>query len=239
LSPVIRDTLVRYGCAPQRCFLTPNGARQDLIRFEASPTFPDRSVCLGRVLPAKRQALLQRHAAGVDFVGDIGTESGFDAADANYLGPWTKQQVYDNLTRYANLVLLSDGEAHSLVVVEALMAGLGVVVSEAASANLDLSREFIDVVPEPKINDAAYVREVVERNRAASVRQRDAIRRYAVEDFDWGTLVRRYADLVAQLVRAPVTRPPRFWGDVGDALRDVPRALRRRLARGGPAVTRV
>jgi hypothetical protein len=42
-------------------------------------------------------------------------------------------------------VLLSDGEAHSLVIMEALAAGLGVVVSEFATANLCLAKEFITV----------------------------------------------------------------------------------------------
>jgi hypothetical protein len=61
------------------------------------------------------------------------------------------------LTNYGNLVLLSDGEAHSLVLMEALAAGLGIVISEFATANLDLDKEFIDVIPENKINDIEYI----------------------------------------------------------------------------------
>ena len=41
-----------------------------------------------------------------------------------------------NLTHYGNLVLLSDGEAHPLVCMEAFAAGLGVVVTEWGKANL-------------------------------------------------------------------------------------------------------
>ena len=38
----------------------------------------------------------------------------------NYLGEWTKDQLYKELTDYGNLVLLSDGEAHSLVIMEGI-----------------------------------------------------------------------------------------------------------------------
>ena len=40
---------------------------------------------------------------------------------------------------------------------KALAAGLGVVVSEFATANLDLNKEFITVIPEKKISDIAFV----------------------------------------------------------------------------------
>ena len=43
----------------------------------------------------------------------------------NYLGEWTKDQLYKELTDYGNLVLLSDGEAHSLVIMEAFSDSLG------------------------------------------------------------------------------------------------------------------
>ena len=49
------------------------------------------------------------------------------------------------------LVLLSDGEAHPLVCLEAFAAGLGVVISQWAAANLDLDKDFITVIPEDKL----------------------------------------------------------------------------------------
>ena len=58
---------------------------------------------------------------------------------------------------YGNLVLLSDGEAHPLVCMEALAAGLGVVVSEWGNANLDRLKDFITVIPESKVNDIEFV----------------------------------------------------------------------------------
>jgi hypothetical protein len=58
------------------------------------------------------------------------------------LGEWDKETLYKNLTHYGNLVLLSDGEAHPLVCMEALASGLGVVVCEWGKANLDTTQRF-------------------------------------------------------------------------------------------------
>ena len=54
-------------------------------------------------------------------------------------------------------MLLSDGEAHPLVCLEAFAAGLGVVISQWAAANLDLDKDFITVIPDDKINDMEFV----------------------------------------------------------------------------------
>ena len=100
-----------------------------------------------------------------------------------------KDYLYDNLTEYGNLVLLSDGEAHSLVIMEALAAGLGVVVSEFATANLCLAKEFITVIPEKRIHDTAFVEEQIIKNREYSVKHREEIREYA-KQFDWTETVK-------------------------------------------------
>ena len=83
------------------------------------------------------------------------------------------------LTNYGNLVLLSDGEAHSLVLMEALAAGLGIVISEFATANLDLDKEFIDVIPENKINDIEYIENIIIKNREYSTSHREEVLEYS------------------------------------------------------------
>ena len=105
-----------------------------------------------------------------------------------YLGEWSKVHLYDNLTKYANLALLSDGEAHPLVCLEAMSAGLGLVISEYSAANLDTTLPFIDVITEDKIEDIEYVSEVLENNRRVSVGMRDEIREYA-RSFSWEKIV--------------------------------------------------
>ena len=67
---------------------------------------------------------------------------------------------------------------------EALAAGLGVVVCEWGKANLDLDREFITVIPENKINDLEFVEDAIIKNREYSINNRDEIIEYA-KKFEW------------------------------------------------------
>jgi hypothetical protein len=193
LSERVRQRLLDLGIAAQRLFLAKNGARSDLYRITDVPKFTDRSICLAAVRQRKRQQLIQ-HIDSIDFVGPRGDSAfeSFDYARPNYLGEWSKENIYSHLTDYAGLVLLSHAEVAPLVTCEALMAGLGVVVSESAAANLDVTQPFVNVIPESRIADAAYVKQVIEENRQRSVPMRQQIRQYAIAEFDWQKLVRQY-----------------------------------------------
>ena len=94
-------------------------------------------------------------------------------------------------TEYGNLVLLSDGEAHPLVCMEALASGLGVVVCQWGKANLDTSKEFITVIEEKHINDIDFIEYEIEKNRKYSVEHRDEIREYG-KQFDWVKIIEKY-----------------------------------------------
>ena len=90
------------------------------------------------------------------------------------------------------------GEADPLVVKEALMAGLGVVVSECASANLDRNLPFIDVIPDNKLDNLEYVRGVIERNRRRKYKKIGRkIRQYALEHFSWKKVIEKYTNLIS------------------------------------------
>ena len=124
------------------------------------------------------------------FVGNVSDQS-FDTSDSSYLGEQSKQDIMDNLTAYANMVLLSSGEAHPFVCLEGLAAGLGLVLSEQSTANLDLSQPFITVIPDDKINDFDYLREKIEQNRMISLSMRYKIRQYCYENFDWLKIIQK------------------------------------------------
>ena len=193
LSERVRQRLLGLGIDPPRLFLVKNGARSDLYRFTDNAKFAGRSICLGAIRQRKRQHVIQ-HIDSIDFVGPRG-DPGFDSFDysrLNYLGPWSKDNTYCHLTDYASLVLVSEAEVAPLVTCEALMAGLGVVVSEAAAVNLDPTRPFVSVIPEARIADPSYVKQVIEENRQTSLSMRPEIRQYAVAEFDWKKLVRQY-----------------------------------------------
>ena len=171
-----------------------NGARDDLFRFTSEPKKAGRSVYVAKVEYRKAQYKYQS-IDYIDFVGNY-CDSPFFTNHPNYLGEWSKTILYENLTEYANLILLSEGEADPLVVKEALIAGLGVVVSECSSANLDRSKSFITVIPNERINDLEYVQAKIEENRKASVGARQEIRQYALENFAWSVIIKKYALLL-------------------------------------------
>lgn len=188
LSSRIRSMYVNNGFDSHRIEIIPNGVREDLFRFDEFCLYQDRSLYLAKVDYRKRQYLFQ-NIPNLYFAGNI-ADNRF--ASENYLGEWSKDYLYENLTNYANLVLLSDGEAHPLVCLEAMCAGLGLVVSEWATANLDTDLPFIDIIPEFMINDIDYVQSVISKNRDKSIKMRNEIRKYAISNFSWQKIVKDY-----------------------------------------------
>jgi hypothetical protein len=171
-----------------KLYLNPNGVMMENFRFVENPEFPDRSIYLAKVDHRKRQFLFQ-NIDSLWYAGNI-AEDRFDT-NKNYLGEWNKEQLHNDLTDYGNLVLLSDGEAHSLVLMEALASGLGIVISEFATANLDLDKEFIDVISENKINDLEYIESIITKNRQYSISHREEIFEYS-KNFGWSNMIENY-----------------------------------------------
>lgn len=189
----------KRGMIHTRMLLTYNGARSDLFRFTPEPLWPHKMVCLGMIGQRKRQNLL----LPLEFVDCIGPVATYDpiATSGVVFESWYRKQVYHQLTNYSALVLLSKSEADPLVVKEALMAGLDVIVSEAASANLDRSQPFVHVLPESTINNPFMLRVTLERI-LKTPRDRVAVRKYAEEHFDWSVLVKRYLATLFRLLKA-------------------------------------
>jgi glycosyltransferase involved in cell wall biosynthesis len=189
LSSEINDVYHRYSGIPrEKLFLNPNGVALNKFRFTMAPGMVDKSIYLAKIDERKRQYLYQ-DIHDLHFAGNI-VDPRFKQS-SRYLGEWTKDYLYANLTDYGNLVLLSDGEAHPLVCMEAFAAGLGVVVSEWGKANLDTSKPFIDVIPEERCTDIDYVKQVIEENRKRSWECRSEIREYA-KQFSWENIIKNF-----------------------------------------------
>ena len=199
-----------------KLFVTPNGVNVDAFNFKENPEHPHRSMYLAKVDYRKRQHLFQ-NIDSLWFAGNIVDER-YDTKN-NYLGEWSKEQLYKELTDYGNLVLLSDGEAHSLVIMEAFAAGLGVVISEFAKANLDLDKKFITVIPEKKIKDIEFVEGQIIRNREYSIKHRDEIREYA-KQFEWkNVLQKHYLPSIQKLIaNKPKPEIPTYSGEKNKAV---------------------
>ena len=194
LSEGIRKVYYEAGADLSRLYVTPNGARSDLFKYLETPEYPDLSIYLAKVTDRKKQYLYQ----DIDFIHFAGNmdDNRFNSNRKNYLGEWTKEYLYDNLSKYSNLVLLSDGEAHPLVCCEALISGLGLVVSEYAAGNLDRNLPFIEIIPNDKLNDVDYVSKKIRENQVISNLMRPDIRKYGLENFNWSNLVERYISMI-------------------------------------------
>lgn len=194
LSDGIRNVYISGGADPSRLYVTPNGARSDLFKYYDVPEFFDKSIYLAKITDRKKQYIYQE-IESIHFAGNQ-DDPRFDYKRKNYLGEWKKDFLYNELSKYSNLILLSDGEAHPLVCCEALICGLGLVVSEYAAGNLDRSLPFIEVIPNDKLTDLEYVRQKVYQNREISNSMRGEIRKYGLSNFDWSMLVKKYTETI-------------------------------------------
>jgi len=216
LSEGIKNIYKVFSNFPEeKLFVTPNGVNVDAFNFKKEPAHPHRSMYLAKVDYRKRQHLFQ-NIDSLWFAGNIVDER-YDTKN-NYLGEWSKEQLYKELTDYGNLVLLSDGEAHSLVIMEAFAAGLGVVISEYARANLDLDKKFITLIPEKKIKDIDYVEGQIIRNREYSIKHRDEIREYG-KQFAWKKMLKEYylPSIEKLIAEKPKIDLPLYSGDKNKA----------------------
>jgi len=190
LSERISNVYRKFGIPNNRLVVTPNGANTNIFQYHKEPAYANKSICLGKIEDRKRQAHLQS-IPDIYFAGNIADHRFHN--QAQYLGEWSKETLYNNLSHFGNMVLLSDGEADPLVVKEALVCGLGVVISYWASANLDISKEYIDIIPDDKIGDLQYVSSIIKKNRDYSMNHRDEIRQYGLT-FSWDLLVTKYLE---------------------------------------------
>ena len=180
VNPTDIDVFVENGAVESNCWLNRLGVAVESYTYEETPVY-NKTLCFSQICDRKRQYLIE-NIEDIDFVGR--RESGRFTNLKNYKGEYDREKLNQEITKYSNFILLSSTENTTpLVVKEALICGLGVVVSESVSLELDLSEEFIDVIPENKIEDIDYIIEVISRNKKYSVKHRDQIRKYGIEKF--------------------------------------------------------
>ena len=199
LSDRIKKEFLHRGSDSTNVSVLPCGIDVDSYSIdEESVLYPDRSIVVGKIEPRKRQAFLQNKNLNIDFIGN-NTDPNFDTNDPCYYGEQSKQDIMDNLTSYANMVLLSSGEAHPFVCLEAMASGLGLVLSEQSTANLDVGLPFINVIPDTKLNDTDFLRDQIVSNRKTSLTMRKEIRQYCKDNFDWCAIIQKYKEIIDKL----------------------------------------
>lgn len=181
-------------------YVLPNGIDCENVRF--APQSSKQAIVLGRIEARKRQermtTALDVHTVQVDFAGPMNDDAGDFAPNSrntHYLGQWSRDQVHRDLTDYACLALLSDGEGHAGVVSEALAAGLSLVLSPEASHNLDLTRKWIYIVDRDKGDLGDIMAHAVAENH----QYRQEIRCYCEQNFDWGVILPQYIRILEQV----------------------------------------
>lgn len=191
ISDEIKKTFEQLGCRAAM-FVLPNGI--NCAEFRVAPQPSKQAIFLGRIEPRKKQKelaqALEAHTVECDFAGPMETGCALPVNGRNtrYLGEWSRDQVRNDLTEYACLVLLSDGEGHAGVVSEAIASGLSLVLSPEASHNLDLSQEWITVVD----RDRDILGDAIAKAVQDNPKYRSQIRAYCEHTFDWQVIMPKY-----------------------------------------------
>jgi hypothetical protein len=197
LSEDIKNMYKLFGFPEERIIVQKNGASSTDFEYSNLPLYKNKSISIGKIEKRKRQYIIQ-NISSIDFAGQF-QNSNFNLQLDNYKGHWDKPTLYKSLTNYANLVHVSDGEADPLVIKEAIISGLGVVISEVSCANLDTSLVWVDIIPETRIYDVDYIKNIVEKNRVTSIIHRNEIREYGLTNYSWNIIINEYLEKVNKI----------------------------------------
>jgi glycosyltransferase involved in cell wall biosynthesis len=198
LSEGIKNNYINFGANKDKIYITKNGVNTSLFSKDKQPYYRDRSIFLGRFERRKQQHKVSNKNLNIDFAG-FGQE--LQLSETNkILGIWSKEECYKNLTKYPNLILLSESEAHPLVCMEALAAGCGLVITEKCSANLDINKNFISIINDDVLEnpDHNMLKEIIENNREISVNSREEIIEYS-KTFEWSKVVSEYEKILEKI----------------------------------------
>lgn len=153
----------------------------------------DKSIYIAKIEPRKQQHKYHT-IPDIHFYGRC--EDNTFSRLACYKGEPSRPTLMELISHYGNLVLLSNGENGTpLVIKEALMAGLPIVTNSYSSNDLDTSLPFIDIIPDDKLEDLEYIQQVIQENRKKQHYKAD-IRKYALTHFSYEVLIHKYIEQV-------------------------------------------
>ena len=192
------NTFLDAGVKEERLFHSKLGIDSSSYLFTKEHEF-DKTICFSQIVNRKRQYMIQ-NIENIDFFGKY-SDSNFNLK--NYKGEIGRKELNKLITKYSNFILISSTENTTpLVVKEALVCGLGVVVSETVSVELDVSKPFISVLKENEINNEETIKQILEKNKKESIFRREEIREYGINNFDLkNILVNQYLKKIEQLTK--------------------------------------
>lgn len=192
-----RDAFLAMGVPENQIFLMVNGASAKEMECDDRAT-NGLTICLAQISERKRQTAL----FGIPSVVFYGPSPN-PVNDSAYKGEMSGPVRNKTLTDYENMVLLSTAEASPLAIKEGLMAGLGLVLSEAVASEIE-AKPWITVIPESEIWNKAYVEAAILKNRAITKGIKQEIRKDAMRQWDWPVLVQKYVANLQQLLSVVV-----------------------------------
>jgi hypothetical protein len=188
-----KETYINWGTAPTNIHLMINGIDPNPFVFAAEPIWKNQTVTLGQINERKRQYL----SFSIDRVKYIGKGP---STHPNYLGEVADYTKHSCLTNFANMLLLTNGENSTpLAIKEGLIAGLGIVTTEAAASELDRSCKFITILSERDIQNPKIISEALEANAQISLSMREEIRSYGMQ-WSWDHLIPKYVENLESLL---------------------------------------
>jgi glycosyltransferase involved in cell wall biosynthesis len=168
-------------------------------KFAFSKTGNGRALCIGSIQPRKKQALLANlleNKVEIDFIGGRFDPMFRENKTAKYLGIWSREELYKRLSEYNSLVLLTESEAAPLSVLEGLAAGLSLVISESASANL-AEKPYISLLSDNEEN-ADVIASTIRASISNNDPYREEIREYAKKEFDYTVVIEDYLKIIEE-----------------------------------------
>ena len=174
------NTYVNNGADINKVFLSKLGVKSDSYNYNEIAEL-DKTLCFSQIINRKRQYLIQ-DIDNIDFYGRMDDRT---FKSKNYFGELERDILNETITKYSNFILVSSVENTTpLVVKEALICGLGVVVSESVGVELDGTKDFITILDEDSINNREKLIDAINENKKISITKRNEIRKYGIENFD-------------------------------------------------------
>jgi len=174
------DTFINFGAKKENTFLSKLGVRHEPYSFYEKAEY-DKTLCFSQIVDRKRQYIIQE-IENIDFMGRISDSKFYNYK--NYKGEVAREFLNQEISKYSNFILISSIENTTpLAPKEALMCGLGLVITESVAHELDTSLDFIDIIPENKINDLDFIKKIIDKNKKISINKRQEIRKYAIDNF--------------------------------------------------------
>jgi len=168
-----------------------NGSNHNVIRpiHYKKKSEPNKSIYIAKIEERKQQHIY-KEIPNINFYGKC-DDNKFKNLPC-FKGEYIHDELLSILVNHGNLVLLSNGENGTpLVIKEALMAGLPIVTNRYSIDDLDAFLPFVDIIPDDKLYDLQYIQNVIENNLKKQD-QYNEIREYAVSNFSWEFLVKKY-----------------------------------------------